>query len=47
MECDLWEDDWEIIDEDLGDQLLNEMQNYHMAVNSISRLIDKIERKGE
>lgn len=47
MECDLWEDNWEIIDEYLGENLLNEMQNYHIAVNSISRLIDKIERRGE
>lgn len=26
MECDLWEDDWEILDEDFGEELFDEME---------------------
>ena len=32
-ECDLWESNWEIIDEDMGDYIFNSFENYYMHRN--------------
>ena len=32
-ECDLWDSDWEIIDENMGDYIFNSFENYYMHRN--------------
>lgn len=46
MECDLWEDNWEIIDEDLGDEMLDAMNKYWFALGEMKRLEDKANGRG-
>lgn len=42
MKCDLWEDNWEIIDEDLGSELCDAFEEYWRAERRINRLIEQI-----
>ena len=37
MECDLWDDNWEIIDEDLGDKLSDCFEKYLFAKGELKR----------
>lgn len=46
MECDLWDDDWTVIDEDLGLELYEkyeEVWKLDMEINAIKRKINKEE----
>ena len=42
MECDLWEDNWEIIDKDLASELCDAFEEYWEVERNINRLIEQI-----
>ena len=41
-ECDLWKDDWKIIDADLGEKLLDRFNKYHRLKREIKELEEQI-----
>lgn len=41
-ECDLWDDDWEVLDEDLGSELEIAMDNSNIAQARLNYLLRKI-----
>ena len=44
-ECDLWDDDWEALDEDLGDELECAMGNYYMARIELDYLLRRVKNE--
>lgn len=40
--CDLWEDDWEVIDEDLGSELMNVVDLKNVRLRMMQNDIDKM-----
>ena len=45
MGCDLWEDNWKVIDEKTGDMLCEEFEKYYIAKRRIKWVIDDIVSK--
>lgn len=41
MECDLWDDEWKVIDEELGEDLYEAFEEYWKAERLVKYLIEK------
>lgn len=44
MECDLWDDEWKVIDEELGEDLCEVFEQYWKAERLVKYLIEKVNK---
>lgn len=44
MECDLWDDDWIVLDDDIGESLEDKFESYYMAGCELRWEIKKINK---